>query len=233
MIIAIHQPQYLPWTPLFDKIDACDLFVFLDDVQFQRRGVQNRNQVLGPDGPVWLTVPVNASRETRICDVIVADNPWQRAHLRSIETFYKRAPFYADYGPELLELIGRKWMRLVDLNIATTEFIMRVLGIATRCVKSSDLVVAGAKQDLIIELCTACQATEYLSGTGARAYQARANFAARGIRLLYQNYITRSYLQRFGGEKFIDGLSALDMIFNLGPASRDHLLAGRGPSLVE
>lgn len=233
MIVAIHQPQYLPWVPFFDKLDACDLFVFLDTVQFQRRGVQNRNQILGPDGPLWLTVPVNASRETLIKDVTIAENPWQHAHIRSIETAYKKAPFYSDYGPELLELLGRKWDLLADLNGATTEFLMKALGITTRCVRASELTVTGAKQDLILDICTACEATEYLSGTGARAYQTPAEFSARNLTLLYQNYESRPYPQRFAGENFIGGLSALDMIFHLGPAARETLLAGRGPAQKE
>ena len=233
MKIAIHQPQFLPWVPFFDKLDACDLFVYLDTVQFQRRGVQNRNQILGPDGPLWLTVPVNASRETLIQDVVVAENPWQRAHLRSMEAFYQRAPFYKDYAPELRDLLGRKWERLVDLNLATTTFLMSALGITTRCVLASELPVTGAKQDLILDICTACEATEYLSGSGARAYQTRDEFAARGIRLVYQNYAARPYPQRFAGENFIGGMSALDMIFNLGPASRETLLAGRARDLEE
>ncbi len=230
MIVAIHQPQYLPWVPFFDKMDACEMFVILDTVQFLRRGVQNRNQILGPDGPLWLTVPVNATRETLIKDVTVAENPWQHAHIRSIETAYQKAPFYKDYAPELLELLGRQWTFLVDLNIATTAFLMKALGITTRCVRASELGVAGAKQDLILDICSACQATDYLSGTGARAYQIPAEFSARNIRLLYQNYEAKSYPQRFGAENFAPGLSALDLIFNLGPVARDMLVSGRGPA---
>jgi hypothetical protein len=228
MIVAIHQPQYLPWVPFFDKLDACDVFVYLDNVQFQRRGVQNRNQILGPDGPVWLTVPVNAGRETLIQDVTIAKNPWQHAHLRGIETAYKKAPFFADYGPALLDLLGRPWERLVDLNVATTDFLAQALGITTRCLKASDLKADGAKQDLILALCQACGADTYLSGTGARAYQTHEEFAAHGLRLVYQNYTAQPYVQRFGGETFSPGLSALDLLFNTGPAAREVLLAGRG-----
>ena len=45
MIVSIHQPQYMPWLPYFSKIASCDTFVFLDDVQFQKNGIQNRNQL--------------------------------------------------------------------------------------------------------------------------------------------------------------------------------------------
>ena len=90
MRVAIHQPQYLPWLPYCDKADQCDLLVHLDDVQFQRRGVQNRNQIKTPTGAQWLTVPVNASRDTLIQDVTIADALWQRKH-GSIEHNYRVA----------------------------------------------------------------------------------------------------------------------------------------------
>ena len=38
MRVAIHQPQYLPWTTLIAKGCFVDTFILLDDVQFQRRG---------------------------------------------------------------------------------------------------------------------------------------------------------------------------------------------------
>ena len=39
MIIAVHQPQYLPWLGYFDKMARSDLFVFLDNVQYNKEGV--------------------------------------------------------------------------------------------------------------------------------------------------------------------------------------------------
>ena len=56
--VAMHQPHYLPWLGLLDKIDRCDLFVVLDHVQFERKGWQHRNYVASKNGPVLLTVPV-------------------------------------------------------------------------------------------------------------------------------------------------------------------------------
>ncbi|HHT9160132.1 MAG TPA: WbqC family protein [Candidatus Brocadiaceae bacterium] len=45
MIIAIHQPQYLPWIGYFDKIDRSDVFVLLDNVQYKKNEAQNRNRI--------------------------------------------------------------------------------------------------------------------------------------------------------------------------------------------
>ena len=42
MILAAHQPQYLPYPGIFDKMEKADVFVFLDRVQYVRREWQNR-----------------------------------------------------------------------------------------------------------------------------------------------------------------------------------------------
>ena len=58
-IIGIHQPGYLPWLGFFKKIMSSEIFVFLDDVQYEKNGWHNRNKIKTKEGSIWLTVPVN------------------------------------------------------------------------------------------------------------------------------------------------------------------------------
>ena len=76
MIISIHQPQYLPWLPYFSKIARSDVFVFLDNVQYQKNGIQNRNELKNSNGRFWLTVPISAKFGEKICDVNINHNHW-------------------------------------------------------------------------------------------------------------------------------------------------------------
>ncbi|MBU2027138.1 MAG: WbqC family protein, partial [Proteobacteria bacterium] len=69
MIVAVHQPQYLPWLGYFDKIDRADVFVLLDTVQFKKNEWQNRNRIKAAAGPQWLTVPVTYKFPQRINEV--------------------------------------------------------------------------------------------------------------------------------------------------------------------
>ena len=70
MIVAIHQPQYLPWLGYFDKIDKADIFVLLDDVQYKKNEWQNRNKILTATGWQWLTVPVKYNFGQKINEVL-------------------------------------------------------------------------------------------------------------------------------------------------------------------
>ena len=58
MNVVILQPSYIPWRGYFDQIRRADLFVFYDDVQYDKRGWRNRNQIKTASGKQWLTVPV-------------------------------------------------------------------------------------------------------------------------------------------------------------------------------
>lgn len=56
MIIAMHQPNLMPWLPFFDKLNKADIFVLLLNVQYEKNGWQNRCQV---NERYW-TLPVNS-----------------------------------------------------------------------------------------------------------------------------------------------------------------------------
>ena len=58
MIIGISQPTFLPWCGSISLIDYVDEIVFLDNVQFDKRSWQQRNNIKTNTGVLTLTVPV-------------------------------------------------------------------------------------------------------------------------------------------------------------------------------
>src|SRR5262245_43698877 len=108
-----------------------------------------------------------------------------------------------------------------------TEWMFGVLGVRCRRVRASQLAVTGAKEDLIVSICKATGATEYLSGTGAAPYQSEASFRAHGLALRYQAYHAPEYPQCWPQLGFVPELSALDLILNTGPEARSIMLKGR------
>ena len=42
MRVSIHQPNFVPWYPFFQKIKEVDIFVILKECQFEKNGYQNR-----------------------------------------------------------------------------------------------------------------------------------------------------------------------------------------------
>ena len=86
--VAIMQPTYLPWSGYFGLIESVDIFVILDNVQFEKRSWQQRNQIKTPNGSIWLTVPIfsKGKRDQTIQNTkINRDDEFSRRHKKSIE----------------------------------------------------------------------------------------------------------------------------------------------------
>jgi hypothetical protein len=236
MIVAIHQPHFLPWLGYLERMQRADLFIVLDHVQFERGNYQNRTQYLMEGEKRWLTVPVeqNSYRETivdkRIKNSAVGQMRWWGPnHFQTLRHAYRRAPYFERYAPWLQEVFERRWDRLAELNEALLEFLRDALGISTPLVKSSQLQVEGARSDLVLNLCRAVGADTFLAGDGgSRGYLDQAAFAAGGVKVQWQNFRHPRYPQ-VGAQEFVPGLSAIDLLFNVGVQSRALLAPPASP----
>ena len=226
MLVAIHQPHYLPWLGYLHRMAQADLFVLLDHVQFERGNYQNRTRVRVNGRPQWLTVPlVYGSQRDRIVDKLIDRRvEWPRAHFETLRRAYTGAGYFGSYAAPFRRVYEASWERLVDLNDALLTLLRDAFGIATPLVRSSELDVRGARSELVLNICKAVGARALLVGLGAsRRYLDRGAFAEAGIALELQSFEHPAYPQR-GAGAFNAGLSAVDLLFHRGPASRDLLL---------
>jgi hypothetical protein len=227
MLVAIHQPHYLPWLGYLHRMAQADLFIALDHVQFERGNYQNRSRVRVNGRPHWLTVPLLCGSQKDRIDEKRIDNgsDWPRVHLETLRRAYGGAHF-GPHAARLTSIYAQRWERLVDLNHALLGLLREAFDVVTPMVRSSALDVKGAKSELVLNICKAVGASALLVGLGgSREYLDRAAFAAAGIALELQSFEHPTYPQR-GPAPFSAGLSALDLLFNCGPASR-HLLLDR------
>ena len=70
------------------------------------------------------------------------------------------------------------------------------------------------REERVLDICNKLQATTYISGNGARAYEDEDHFTARGVDLIYTDYQAIEYPQAWG--EFIPNLSVIDFICNCG-----------------
>jgi hypothetical protein len=230
MVIAVHQPQYIPWLGYFEKIARSDTFVFLDAVQYKAREFQNRNRIRTDKGWIWLSVPVDTSDGSRVTmsDVRIDNTmPWQRKHLGSIKTSYAAAPYFKEYFPFFEDTFRKEWTKLADLNVHIVRFVMDKLSITTPIVFESELNVLTARTQRIIDICKKLNADTYLSGVGAKDYLEEFLFPENKITLYYQHFEHPVYRQCF--DPFMPYMSVIDLLFNQGPKSRSVLLKAAGP----
>jgi WbqC-like protein family len=228
--VAIHQPNYIPWPGYFHKLAACDVFVYLDAVQYPRgQSFAPRNRIKTPNGVTFLTIPVSVPKGTEgkasYLEVEFADEKWRKKHLATVQQSYSRAPHFDEVYP-LYERGVEDGESFVDLNIGLIEALASYLGIETRRVRLSELLPSfGRKTELIVDVCRALEADAYLSGSGGgRDYNDEALLQEHGIDLRYDEFEQPEYPQLWGD--FEPNLSVLDLLLNCGPASRALVLPG-------
>jgi hypothetical protein len=228
--VAIHQPHYLPWLGYFAKWAAADHFIFLDTVQYEKNGWQNRNRIKTPAGARWLTVPVHARLGTPIRDVTIdTTQPWRERHLRALEQAYVKAPHLPRYRDALGSFYRRDWDRLAALAAASARWLAQALGVRTPVALASELGVeaAGPGGDptaRLVALCRAVGADTYLAGQDGARYLDTRQFAAAGIAVEAQRYAHPNYAQLHG--EFTPFLSAVDLLLTQGDEALAILCGG-------
>lgn len=236
-LVAAHQPAYLPWLGYLAKIAAADLFVVMDDLQYEAQNFQNRNRIKTDVGAAWLTVPVergslyDAIIDKRIAQTTNPRHDWRHRTWATIETHYRRAPFFARYAPELRAIYEREWTSLVELDLRMLDLARGWFGITTPIVRASTLALEGRKTDRIVSMVRAVGATTYLSGTGGSTQylEARA-FQLAGIGLAWHRYEHPVYEQRYPAVPFVSHLAFLDAWFNAGPACAGWIVPANRPT---
>ncbi len=97
-------------------------------------GRRNRYRLASSNGALWLTIPIVGGREQRApVSEIEIDNrlPWQRNHWRSLESIYRRTPFFEHYAPSLQNLFQTPFSSLADFNLQSIEWSRKALRVST------------------------------------------------------------------------------------------------------
>ena len=229
--VTIHQPQYLPWPAYFDKILQSDIFVILDNVQFQKNGLQNRNQIKNHQGKMWLTLPVKHSFGQLINEVEIDKAKSKIKHLRTLKANYMKSLYFSEVYEMIASILHKDNNMLSYTSIEIIKKMLSYLGYRGEIILSSDFAVTSKGSDLVLELCKTVEAKQYLSGLGGLGYLIREDFDHAGIEVKFQQFILPKYKQCFPKIDFIPDLSILDMLFNEGMESRCIMHSGRQPYL--
>jgi len=226
MLVAIHQLHYLPWLRYFHKIAPCDVFVVLDNIQFNKNGWQNRNKIKTDQGSAILSVPVLQKRAQNLADVMIDNKqPWRRKHWGAILNHYRKAPYFKDHEAFFEKIYASQWEKLNDLNYEMLSYFLKVLGVKTKLIRGSEMPMRGEATERLVGICKDLSATAYLTGAYAVEVYLDSNlFELAGIDLIHQNFHRPEYTQQYPEVGFVPELAILDLLFNCGPKSLEILM---------
>ncbi|MEJ0077019.1 MAG: WbqC family protein [Alphaproteobacteria bacterium] len=226
MIVAIHQPHFLPWAGYFNKLANADCFILLDNVQYRKNYFQNRTLIRHPTLAEckWLTVPVHAKLSTDHQDIAIADPNWRQRALNKIHGAYRNAPYFDSYFGSIEQLFLECADLLVDVNFQSLRFITKILDLSTTITRASTITTA-QEPNRLLALCRAVGATGYITGEGWGEHNTEVfEVEGAGIRVHRQKF--RASYQDFASDYYSGcfNLSTLDLLFQLGPAATSKIV---------
>jgi hypothetical protein len=228
LILSAHQPQYLGYLGFYHKIMLSDVFVILDDVQYERGSYVARNKIKTQQGELMLTIPLRMENHLNktIRQMEIADDRWRKKHWQSIYNAYHRAPYWEEYK-DIFDEFYNKYFNIGLINfLGMNKFseaiyyltlgLINLLKIDTKIVQQSHLDIEriGHKQELILNLCKHFGADTFIFGSQGHNYADVELFKQHGIRCVFQDYQHPVYPQQWG--EFMPYMSVIDLLFNCG-----------------
>jgi hypothetical protein len=222
---TIHQPDFLPWPGLFNKISHCETWIVLDHVENNPRDAAfwgRRVRIFASGEARWLSIPLAKPVErgrigVPIREMLISDSDPQTMGkcLASVRAAYQSAAHFAEFFPLVEQYFTDSDPNLMKRNMRFIESVLTLLGIRTRLVYSSSLGISTRSTQLLVDLLRAVGASTYRCGGGAGGYQQDELFSAAGITLEYNSYQQIPYPQPLAPQ-FVPGLSIIDALFNAG-----------------
>ncbi|QIG90571.1 WbqC family protein [Chryseobacterium sp. POL2] len=188
---------YFPPISWFAEFLKSDIEVTLEQFEhFPKQTYRNRTNIYAANGRLSLIIPVRHFGKTAMKDMEISyAEDWQKQHWRSIKSAYQASPYFEYYEFKLQKLYEEKTTSLVEFNLKCLKTILDILKL-DQDFKLSEEYVVESEIDF------------------------RNHFSAKKV----ADKVFPDYYQSFSDKGgFIQDLSVLDLICNLGPESRAYI----------
>lgn len=213
---AIMQPYIFPYIAYYQLINAVDIFVILDDVNFIMRGWINRNNILLNGKTYLFSIPLNKPSQNKlICETKLNFTHSDREKwLKNIQMAYQKAPYYNKFYPILEEIIlyGHDDLtKYLENSLINT---LKYLGIEKQILLSSEIEKNSLlkAEDRIIQICKKLDTNLYINSAGGKALYHHENFKRKNMKLNFINTLSNKIIYKQYKNDFIPNLSILDTI---------------------
>lgn len=216
--VAIMQPTFIPWLGYFSLIKSVDTFVFLDDVQFNKRSWQQRNRINSQNGEAMISVSVFTKNMNKqlIKDVQIQDvKTFVNKFKSTLKHNYSKAPYYSEVMLSINENHSSVCENLCDFNINYIIGISNRLNTGTKFLRSSSLNTSGSKSEKLLNICKKIGDCQYVSVPGSIEYiKEEAVFSKSPIDVV--EFVFNHPKYETIHKPFLEYMSILDVLMNQG-----------------
>ena len=193
---------YLPPVQYFSKLYASPCIYLETYEHYVKQTYRNRALIAGPNGVQALTIPVEheyskrpATRDIRLSD----HGNWQHLHRNALQSAYEGSPYFEYYADDILPIYDREHRFLVDFNAGFLHTICDLLNL---------------KPNLL-------QTEAYADAQALGAEDFREAIRPKISHSIDKTFRSVEYYQVFRQKHgFLENLSIIDLLFNMGPESR-------------
>lgn len=164
---------------------------------------RNRCEIMTANGSLNLTMPVikTNGNNTKTKDILIFNSDkWYINHWRAIESAYSASPFFLYYQDDIKEFFSGQSENLLDFNTSILERFIKILGISCE-INFTDEFIKPYENEF--------------------DYRFSITPKSPTDPLVFNEY-TQVFSDKFS---FSPNLSILDLLFNLGPESKDYLVS--------
>lgn len=201
---GIFSTAYFPPISYVAKLLLCKSIVFENNEYYVKQTYRNRCKILTANGIMDLSIPVEKPNgaKTLIKDIRIANSEnWQIVHLRTIESSYSNSPFFEYYQDDFLPFFIKKYDFLIDFNFKLLQKICELLE---------------------IDFSNFSFTSEYFENQNAENIaDFRNSFNPKKENRFEQMPYYQVFTEKFG---FVENLSIIDLLFNLGNESQEYLM---------
>ena len=191
---------YLPPVEYFSVISHAHEIYIEREENYIKQSYRNRCYILSAHGRQLLSVPVylGSQHKTPLKEIrIDYSKRWQQVHLRALTAAYNSSPYFQYYFENFEKTISRKIDFLIDLNTELLQTVLDILKLKIKLTCTTDFEPAGFIDN------------DY-----------RYNISPKK----QSQFSVKEYMQVFNNNcRFVQGLSIVDLIFNMGPEAVGHL----------
>jgi hypothetical protein len=191
---------YLPPVEYFSLLLYADEILIEREENYLKQSYRNRCYILSPHGPQILSVPVylGSMHKTPVKDIrIDYSKRWQQVHIGALTASYNSSPYFQFYFENIERVISKNYEFLIELNTELTTVVMNMLKM---------------KVNLTYTTC--------FQPEGSIKNDYRYNISPKKP----SRFTVREYIQVFNNNTgFVQPLSILDLIFNVGPGAVNYL----------
>lgn len=171
MTITIHQPNFFPYYPFFQKMEDADIFVILKHCQFEKNNFQNR---FNKDSK-WYTMCVNKG----------LDPIYTKTYLSPEKDWKRIKDMLPDYK-DVLDLFDD----CIDSNLSKMNSniifkIKDILNIKTKIIFDYPTELKGTER--LVDICLKNRAKTYISGVSGSKYMDLNKFSDSNIKVIFQD----------------------------------------------